>query len=213
MKRDCLFFVADLNMLETFKGFLGRPACHLSLGCGPFRFDPLRDIRHAGGVADSLHTHAGHLLRDFRATHRKMVVAQDCAFDGSPGQAAIRQNLSKQLQSVGWSTDDFIVIAIDPELEQWIWQDNGHVDAALKHRAPPRLREVLLQEGRWPADSPKPIDPKGTLELIVRRNEIRRSSALYNAIASKVSVRNCSDPEFQRLVAQLRVWFPAEGSV
>lgn len=210
MKRDCMFYVADLNMMETFKGFLTRPQFHQSLGCAAFAFDPLTDIKHAAGIADSLHTQAGFLLRDFQSTHKRLVVAQDCDFDGSPGQATIKENLMQQLTSVGWATEDFIVLAIDPELEQWIWQDSIHVETALKHRSPPSLREALQQQGLWPADKPKPSNPKETLEAIVFNNKIRRSSAIYGEIARKVSVKHCVDPEFQRLVTQLRDWFPAK---
>lgn len=211
MKRDCMFFVADLNMAETFKGFLGRSQFHQSLGCAPFSFDPTLDIRHASGVADSLHTQAGFLLRGYQTTHKKIVVAQDCAFDGSPGQAVIQANLGKQMRSGGWADDDFIALAIDPELEQWIWQDSVHIEAALKHRTPPSLRQALLEQGQWPADSPKPNDPKEVLEDLARRNGVRRSGAIYGEIASKVSVKTCADPEFQRLIAQIQTWFPAEA--
>ncbi len=31
MKRDCMFFVADLNMREAFKGFLCRDQFHLMI--------------------------------------------------------------------------------------------------------------------------------------------------------------------------------------
>ncbi len=101
MKRDCLFFVADLNMLETFKGFLGRDGFYHSLGCGEFAFDPLLDIRHAGGVYDNLHLQAGELVRGLQATHQKIVVVQDCAFEGTPGQATLEANLSRQLLAAG----------------------------------------------------------------------------------------------------------------
>ena len=209
MKRDCMFYVADLNMAETFKGFLTRPQFHQSLGCAAFEFDLLTDIKHAAGIADSLHTQAGLLLRDFQTTHKRLVVAQDCAFVGTPGQAKILDNLTKQLESVGWATEDFIVLAIDPELEQWIWQDSPHVEAALNHRSPPSLRESLQKQGLWLTDNPKPNNPKKTLQDVAYKNNKRRSSAIYGEIASKVSVKHCVDTEFQRLVAQLRAWFPA----
>jgi hypothetical protein len=38
--RDCIFWVADNTMAEVFKTFLTREKFHLSLGCGPFEFDP-----------------------------------------------------------------------------------------------------------------------------------------------------------------------------
>ncbi|HRX71821.1 MAG TPA: hypothetical protein P5329_11755 [Candidatus Competibacteraceae bacterium] len=206
-----MFFVADSNMAETFKGFLTRRQFHQSLGCAAFTFDPLQDIRHAGGIYDTLHTQAGYLLRGYQTTHNKLVVAQDCSFSGSPGQASIRENLSGQLRSVGWADHAFIVLAIDPELEQWIWQDSVHVEAVLKHSRPPSLRERLEQQGQWPKGKSKPPLPKETLEAVIRNSRgLRRSSAIYGQISHKVSVKNCKDPEFQRLVAQLRAWFPLE---
>lgn len=203
-----MFFVADLNMMEAFKGFLCRDQFHRSLACGAFSFDPMRDIRHAGGVYDNLHTQAGELVRGFQDTHKRIVVVQDCAFEGSPGQAGIESNLSGQLSAVGWGKDDFLALAIDPELEQWLWQDSVHVENALKHQAPPSLKQVLVAAGYWKEGVPKPADPKAAMEWVAKRNRVIRSGATYSKIASKVSVKTCTDAAFLRLVEQLGKWFP-----
>lgn len=210
MKRECMFYVADLNMTETFKGFLARDQFHRSLGCGFFAFDSTIDIRHAGGVADSLHTQAGQILRGYQMTHRKLVVVQDCAFDGSPGQDVIKQNLANQLRSVGWQENDFLVLAIEPELEQWIWQDSVHVEMALKHQSPPSLKQLLIAQNAWPLGAAKPNNPKETLEKIARKNGVKRSGSVYGQISSKISIKFCADPEFLSLADRLREWFPAE---
>lgn len=208
MKRDCLFFVADLNMLETFKGFLGRDGFHHSLGCGRFAFDPLQDIRHAGGVYDNLHLQAGELVRGFQATHQKIVVVQDCAFEGTPGQAVLEANLARQLLAAGWPAQDFLALAIEPELEQWLWQDSLHVEQALKHQQPPTLKQLLMDNGHWQSGAAKPADPKAAMEWVSKRNRVIRSGATYGKISSKVSIKTCTDPAFLRLVAQLCAWFP-----
>jgi hypothetical protein len=210
MMRDCMFFVADLNMAEAFKGFLCRDQFHQSLGCAQFSFDPTVDIRHAGGVADSLHTQAGELLRGYRVTHKRIVVVQDCAFEGSPGQAVIESDLRRQLQTVGWDANDFITIAIEPELEQWIWQDSIHIETALKHQSAQSLKQCLVQEGLWLANAPKPTDPKAALEIVSRRNKVIRSGAVYSKITGKVTIKTCTDPAFLRLTSQLAVWFSEE---
>lgn len=213
MKRDCMFYVADLNMAETFRGFLTRDQFHQSLGCAKFVFDTTIDIRHAGGIADSLHTQAGPILRGYQTSYKKLVVAQDCQFDGSPGRVQIKKNLTDQLRSVGWIDDDFLVIAIEPELEQWIWQDSSHVEAALNYKSPPTLRQFLLSQNLWPANSSKPINPKETLEAVAKQNGVRRSGSVYGRISSKVSVKSCADPEFMSLVQRLRTWFPVGAAV
>ncbi len=212
MKRDCMFFVADLNMLEAFKGFLCRDQFHQSIGCGTFAFDPAQDIRHAGGVYDNLHTQAGELVQGFQTTHKRIVVAQDCAFEGTPGQARIEANLGNQLAAVGWTRGEFFALAIEPELEQWLWQDSAHVEKALKHQAPPSLKQTLIAAGHWKEGLAKPADPKAAMEWVVKRNRVIRSGATYSKITSKVSVKTCTDAAFLRLVAQLRTWFPVEAA-
>lgn len=210
MKRDCMFFVADLNMLEAFKGFLCRDQFHQSIGCAAFSFDPATDIRHAAFVYDNLHTQAGELVRGYQTTHKRIVVVQDCAFEGTPGQARIESNLGNQLAAVGWERDDFLTIAIEPELEQWLWQDSIHVETALQHQGPPSLKQMLIAAGWWDEGAPKPVDPKGAMEFIGKQNNVKRSGAIYRKITSKVSVKTCTDAAFLRLVEQLRTWFPAE---
>lgn len=208
--RDCIFYVADQNMAETFTGFLNRPNFHLSMGCGAFQFDPLLDIARAKGKTDGgLWRHAGSLCKGYLKTHHKLVVALDRDFGGSPGQTQIRKEIAQQLLSAGWQQSQFIVLVIDPELEQWIWQDNIHVESALKYTRPPSLRAFLAQTGDWPAGQDKPTDPKAAFEkCVVRQLRGNRSSSLYRKIAANVSVTNCRDAEFQSLRQQLQVWFP-----
>jgi len=211
--RDCMFYVADLNMEETFKGFLLRDKFYLSLGCGKFEFDPVVDITRAKGRADGgLWRHARILLEGYQQTHQRLVVCLDRDFGGSPGQEKIREDITRQLVAAGWEEKNFVVLVIDPELEQWIWQDSEHVERALKHTRPPTLREHLAATGEWPEGSPKPLDPKSTLQKIVDRSRLDRSSDLYGKITSRVSVKNCVDPEFHRFAETLRTWFPPEAA-
>lgn len=210
--RDCMFYVADTNMAEAFKGFLSRPQFHQSLGCAPFNFDSLLDLGRAAGKTDGgLWRHAGGLCKGYLQTHRRLVVCLDRDFGGSPGQAQIRSNIEDQLVAAGWLPESFKVLVINPELEQWIWQDNIHVENALNHTGNQSLRATLLVSGEWPAGAAKPLDPKGALERIVRANlRGNRSSAIYSKITSKVSIGGCQDGEFIALKQQLSIWFPAE---
>lgn len=208
--RECMFYVADTNMAEAFKGFLTRSQFNLSLGCGSFQFDPLHDLARAAGKTDGgLWRHAGGLCKGYLKTHQRLVVCLDRDFGGSPGQAKIRADIENQLLDVGWQAANFKVLVIDPELEHWIWQNSIHVERALNHKGGQPLRTMLQASGDWPAGSAKPLDPKGVLERIVRTNlRGNRSSAIYSKITSKVSVGGCQDGEFIALRQQLQAWFP-----
>jgi hypothetical protein len=212
--RDCMFYVADQNMAETFKGFLTRPQFHLSLSCSPFEFDPLYDLARAEGKTDGgLWRHAGSLCKGYLHTHRRLVICLDRDFGGSPGQVQIRTDIETQLLNVGWDATNFKVLVIDPELEQWIWQNNVHVESALNHKGGQSLREMLAASGDWPTGNAKPIDPKKVLERIVTQNlRGNRSSTLYSKISSRVSVGGCQDVEFIALKQQLQTWFPVGGA-
>ena len=208
--RDCMFYVADMNMVETFKGFLTRQQFHQSLGCGRFAFDPLKDLARAAGQTDGgLWRRAGGLCKGYLQTHRHLVVCLDRDFGGSPGQAQVRQDVEQQLLAAGWNQGQFAVLVIDPELEQWIWQDSPHVESALKYASPPSLRQLLMNSGDWPAGQIKPNNPKEVLERLVDQNlRGNRSSTIYSKITSRISVMNCVDGEFLVLRAALQGWFP-----
>ena len=97
------------------------------------------------------------------------------------------------------------MIVIDPELENWIWQKNNHVATAIGLNS-----SVDITADMWPDGQTKPDRPKETLETVLRRNRIPRSSSIYNQITSHVTVSRCQDISFQLLKSTLQMWFPAE---
>lgn len=209
--RDCIFLVADKNMQAAFEGFLTRQAFHLSLGCGTFDFDPRQDLRVAAGDNDpGLYTRGHELLRPFQATHRRAVVVLDAEWDGSPGADEITEHLSGQIAATGWEPDLFAVIVIDPELENWIWQQNDHVAKGLGFSDRQALMADPDLQQAWPAEQAKPASPKETLETLLRKRRIPRSSAIYRRITSQTSIKHCQDAAFQALVEVLQRWFPPE---
>jgi phenylpyruvate tautomerase PptA (4-oxalocrotonate tautomerase family) len=213
MKRDCVFFLADKTMRETFLGFLEREDRERELGCGNFSFDPAEDLFFAAGQNDpGLNKRAAALLDVFLHSHKKAVVVLDCEWEGSPGQAQIIHNITRQLHESGWKPEDVIVIAIDPELEQWIWQDSPVLAEELRIDDSQGLKSVLNQRGLWPQEAAKPPSPKALFDQLRRENNVKMSSAIFKRIATKVPVSQCQDSEFRRLTAKLREWFPAEGA-
>lgn len=51
--RDCVFFVADRTMRDTFLGFLSRADRATQLQCGDFDCDTNEDLFFAAGQNDS----------------------------------------------------------------------------------------------------------------------------------------------------------------
>ena len=212
MKRDCVFLLADKNMKGAFEGFFSRENFHLSLNCGPFDFDVVKDIAVASGDNDpGLYTQGHELLRPFQVTHHRALVVLDAEWDGSPGAERIKADLSGKIKSTGWGSETFRVIVIDPELENWIWQKNDHVAKGLGCPSCQEMMGDATVQAGWPEAEAKPPRPKELLEDILRRRRIPRSSAIYKNITSRVSVKGCTDSAFEELLAALREWFPAEG--
>ncbi len=70
------------------------------------------------------------------------------------------------------------------------------------------VREWLRERGFAFEANGKPTRPKESLEAALRIPGLPRSSALYQTIAEKISLRRCTDEAFIRLRKQLVEWFP-----
>lgn len=134
----------------------------------------------------------------------------DEAWDGTPGAVRIRQEIEANMRSVGWPVGRFAAIVIQPELENWIWQDSPHLAAAFRFTKQSSLREWLSSQQLWPIGRPKPPDPKKAVERTLRTSRMPRSSSIYFNICRKVSIRGCTDESSQVLLNVLRAWFPLE---
>ena len=212
-KRPCVFLVADSNMAAAFRGYFGRDQWHLSLGCSPFDFNPEIGgdlIVDEGGNDPGVYTKGHELLRPFRSSHERAVVALDCEWEGSPGRDKIVQQVTANLVGSGWPEKAIKVIAIDPELENWLWQDNPHVADALRYKGQLPLRRWLAEAGVWPQGVAKPPRPKEAAEWVLKQTRQPRSSAIYQKLAASISIHRCTDLAFGELHQALKAWFPEE---
>lgn len=209
--RDCVFLLADGNMEAVFQGFFSRERFHLSLRTGNINFDARIDI--VSGLNDPrTYTQAHELLRSYQQTHRYAVIVLDKEWEGSPPTAEeIIENISANMVACGWDREKFEVIVIDPELENWIWQESPHVVEAFEYEGPPSLRQWLRDQDppMWLDGEAKPRRPKEAVQAVVRMTRVPRSSATYRQITERVSIKGCTDPAFLSLCECLRRWFPA----
>lgn len=212
-KRPCVILVADSNMAAVFRGYFGRDQWHRSLGCAPFEFaaeigkDLLVD---EGGNDPGVYSRAHELLRPYQRSHERALVVLDCEWGGSPGQSKIVADITANLVASGWRKNAAKVIAIEPELENWIWQRNPLLIEVLRYRSGPDFFTLLMQQDWWLAGQAKPPRPKETLEWVLRQTRRPRSSAIYEELASRISIKGCSDAAFRELHATLQAWFPLE---
>lgn len=211
-KRACVILVADGNMAATFRGYLSRDQWYRSMGCAQFEFDPALggDLLIAERRDPGVFTEAHALLDPYRNTHEHAIIALDCEWSGAPPKTEIVKRITANMVAKGWVADDVRVIAIDPELENWLWQDNPNVATALGYKAELPLRELLAKNHRWPQGQAKPTRPKEAVEWVLRQTSTPRSSARYESLATRVAIKHCTDEAFQELRAALQAWFKTE---
>lgn len=216
VKRPCAILVADSNMAAIFRGYFKRDGWHLSLVCAPFDINTEVGgdlIVDEGGNDPGVYTKGHELLRPYQRSHQRALVVLDCEWEGSPGKAAIVEHITARLIKSGWSADAVKVIVIEPELENWLWQDKPQVADVLRYRDGVPLRQHLANHGLWPVDADKPPRPKEAAEWVLKQTRQPRSSAIYQKLAEHISIKGCTDAAFGEMHAALQIWFPAEVEV
>lgn len=214
-KRPCVILVADSNMAATFRGYFNRDGWNLSLGCAPFEIntDVGADLLvDEGGNDPGVYTKGHELLRPYQNSHHCALVVLDCEWEGSPGKIAIVERITARLVASGWSENAVKVIAIDPELENWLWQDKPQVADALRYKEDKPLRQHLADSGWWPLGIAKPPRPKEAAEWVMKQTRQPRSSAIYQKLAEHISIKGCTDAAFVEMHEAFLAWFPMEVS-
>jgi hypothetical protein len=203
--RDLVVLVADSTMEAMVSEALKR---NDALGIRPVDHEIIRHPkRDPGCYSDSVS-----YLRGYQKRFLHAVVLLDCAFSGAPlgGRVAIEKSMNELFHRAEMSEWAY-PIAIDPELENWVWVDSPHLAAAIgwdtQKLQSPRL--WLEEKGLWASGSPKPAFPKEALEATCRECCIPFSAAIHKRVARTVTLRKCDDPAFQALISKLELWFPS----
>jgi hypothetical protein len=199
---DLLVLLADRNMEATMRGILTR---HKALGTRPIVADIRRHPRNDGGCCGE----GVQFLAAFAGRYSHALLLFDREGCGREGCSAVELELEleAQLKNAGWSHRAGVIV-LDPELEIWVWSDSPHVDDQLGWAGRKLdLRSWLRKQRLLRAGQPKPDRPKEALEAALRNVKLPRSSAIYKALAEKVSLGRCNDRAFVKLKTILRSWF------
>jgi hypothetical protein len=119
----------------------------------------------------------------------------------------LEQQVQQQLDMSGWQGRSAVVV-IDPKLESWVFSTSPHVVAVFAGGDAEVFQRVVESFPKTPLG--KPQKPKEAVKKLLRQKAIVRASALYKELASRVSLKGCTDPAFQRLCTILRSWFPQD---
>lgn len=207
MQGDLVALVADVQQEKTLETLLGER--QRSLGIRSVTTQIYRHPRKDAGVFHE----AADFLAPYLRSHERALVMLDVAWDGAPdgGAQAIRDRLLGQMEIKGWSADRCRVIAIEPELEAWVWATSGVVPDVLRTTWE-EIRSLADRLDCWEAGRPKPSAPKELLEALLRQQRRPRSSALFQELARRVSLGGCQDPAFVLLRETLVHWFGKTSS-
>ncbi|MFB6280049.1 MAG: hypothetical protein ABEK75_11140 [Salinibacter sp.] len=201
---DLVVLVADTQMEETIRGLLSQPR---ALGIHPLSFEVYSHPNKDPGCRSKAHK----FLRPFHTRYRRGLVIFDyhgCGAEHTSTPEEIETTVEENVQQSGWYGRARCLI-IDPELEVWVWSDSREVDRCLGwDPASQRVRSWLQTKDLWPADAPKPSDPKEAMEAALEEANLPRSSSVFRDLAESVSLRQCEDESFGRFRRILQEWFP-----
>lgn len=207
--KDIVLWVADTDAKAALCALLTRPP---ALGIRNITADVFVHPEHDPGVF----LRAEDLLRRFLKSHRYAMAVFDREGSGrealSPQQ--LEEDLEERLRRSGWG-NRARAVAIDPELEAWVWSGSPQVAHALGWSDPGELHRWLTAHeflDRCAPQGTKPCRPKEAMEAALHQARVPRSSAIYAELARRVSVARCGDRAFCRLRDTLRRWFPATHS-
>ncbi len=206
---DLVILIADKNMEFALRGLLTR---HEPVGFHPLpdaNVEILRHPRHDPGCRLRGHE----LLREYvgKSSHALMLFDREGCGREDSSRIELESEAEENLTQSGWG-DNAAAIVIDPELDIWIWSGSKHVIQTLGWDGlEPNLQKWLKDEGFTDSeDQLKPKNPKEALERALRIARKPRSSAIYKALAEKVSLAFCQDPAFIKFTETMKLWFPPE---
>ncbi len=197
--KDLVLLVADNNMRAILQGALSRPK---AMGIKPISFDFRVHFGRDGGVRT---TGPDVLAPEHRRFNHALLVLDHEGSGTTYDALSLEQILNAKLDTQWDDRAKSVVIA--PELEVWMWGADGALREVFGWPGEGPIRDWLIVEGFEIDGEGKPRRPKEALEAIIRVHRKPRSSALYEQVARKISLKRCRDAAFVRLRGHLQSWF------
>lgn len=203
-QHDLVVLTADKNMQFAIEGLLGRrEALKIRPIQAEFYIHPWRD--------PGCLNHSDKFLQPFVKRYAHALVIFDyegCGQDKKNTREHLEEKVFSALSRSGWE-DRASAIAIEPELENWVFSDSPEVDNVIGwSNRQPTLRNWLEEIGFLTSGKIKPSRPKEAMEAALKYVRSPRSSALYKKLAELVGLGRCTDPAFLKLKTTLQTWFP-----
>jgi hypothetical protein len=119
----------------------------------------------------------------------------------------VERKIQANLAVNSWE-DRCAAVAIEPELESWVWDDLLRIAKVLKWERQ-RLKEWLVQEGLLASViAVKPARPKEAFRNAMQAARQQLSSSVFQDLAGSANVAGCTDPAFRKFLRTLQMWFP-----
>lgn len=203
--KDLIVVVADGHQEKVMEALL--PRIPVASQTTAFSFDILKNSGKDSGSYNDNHE----LLRPFINQYRFALVVFD--FEGTGVEHLLPDQVEKNVQELldknGWEGRCAVVV-IQPELENWMWIDSVHVTKAIGWEKEISLYAWAIKEGHLAPGATKPDRPKEVIQQALRLSGTPLSASIYGKIAAKVSYAKCQDVAFQRMIQQLKTWFPVQ---
>lgn len=201
-RSDLIVLAADKNMAAAVCSLLHR---HQALGIRSIEAQVLRHPQKDSGCC-----HAGvDFLLPFaqRFEHALLMFDREGSGRDTLAPDRIEEEIEGRLLQCQWSGRAKAIV-LDPELEMWVWSDSPHVADCLGWTDQSQsLRQWLLERGYLNQEQDKPTRPKEAMEAVLHETRTPRSSAIYQRLAEKVSLRRCTDRAFVRFRDIMQRWF------
>lgn len=200
---DLIVVVVDLDAKQGIVQLLQRPQ---SLGIRPVQFVVDRYVKRDSGCCRTSHEYLRPFVKQF--DYAMVVFDHDGSGRESQTRDEIESSVERDLAKNGWH-DRSAAIAIEPELEAWVWSDSPAVAEALGWQGhTPSLSGWLAESGHVTSEKLKPHDPKKVMQDALRKVNKKPSPAIFSTLAKTVGTGRCVDPAFLKFKTSLQRWFP-----
>ena len=204
---DLIVLVADTDMEWTMRTLLEKRTDSLSIR--PLQFKVHRHHGRDPGVFKDAHN----FLRLYLRRARHALVLLDREGSGQERRLAARDmeaDLERRLRQNGWTDAEgqsrAAAIALDPELEIWVWSRSPHVAQVL---GLPQAELEQILENILTTPEGKPQRPKEAMLAALYRSGRPRSARIFQELAERVSLW-AHERAFDKLRSTLQTWFAPE---